>query len=1230
MGIMKFMHKKLFIFFLIFPLFALLGADAKAEKYEPRPVPGKFIVKLTDKASPSTISQALSSEFKFNKFTPLALNESLKSGRNLQNYYVVHKNDPTLTQEEVVAALGPSNIEFIEPDYYIDFYELPDDSLFPHQWYLHNTGQGYYGIQRKTGDFNDSLVIKYGTPGKDINLTAFYDNPPAEKTRVVVAIIDTGVDVFHPELQGRLWKNPDEIPFNNIDDDHNGYIDDTLGYDVSGDSISFYDITGDNDPSDYHGHGTHIAGIIATNRDGLGVVGVAPWVELMAVKVRPNATTAVGAAGIIYAVNAGAHIISISWGTPYESYILREAVVYAHENDVLVCVAAGNSGQYDNLYPGSYPESFTVGAGNSLGFVTDFSTYGEQIDIIAPGLDILSLRAGGTDMYAEANEPGVRIIGSDSLYYLSDGTSMAAPVVAGAAARLWSYRPELTLTELEEILQLGATDLVDPLNKGDTLMGPDSISGYGYLNVEGSYNLLANGGIHIVEPILRNRYTGEVDIKIAPVAGYVGDWELYYSVGSNSEDWQYLTDSASLPADSLAFVFDRPGLNNIVNLRLDDNLGNAHTTSFTYVNDNTLEITSPTDGENLKYYLEIKGSVYGPEYKSLTISYKFNGLAPVEILTVTNEFFDTLIYNWNISGLDAGNYTIILTGEYNGSPLVDSINVEILSSFAAGWPQQLTGRGALTAVCADLNNDNTKEVIVGTNYGLNVFKFNGDPVEGFPVLIGLDTRCVPAIYDVDRDGQEEIIVTNEEGIHVFNYDGTYAPGWPRQCPTGFLAFGFPTPTVTRLSLDQDSVIVLVNNDGDVYAYEFNGDSYFYSLEGYFTSFNQQPSGSFYYGGNTVTSADLTGNNLMEMVVTYSSSLPYAGVGLFESRTGLPAFHQPLPYILNTSVIYGSVLADLNGDQLPEIIVSGYDNADRKIWAITNGTDTLPGWPISLPDVNGWLSTYPMVADLDLDGSPEILTTYFEFDIASLYIFRADGTPYVELAGRPPGEAFNQPVTFGVPIVADLTGDKHPEIIIRSGHIFPGTGPELVYVLDYTGTPLPGWPIETPTRSSMVFSTPFAPMVDDIDNDGKVEMVLIGEANDLYIWDFEADYRRGKNTGRLFMDNHNSGNMATRDIITDVPDQEEEPSLPRTFLLAQNYPNPFNPLTVIEFSLPERSDVSLEIYNILGRKVTTLVDGSLRAGNYEIEFDGTGYASGVYFYRLKTNTQQSTRKMILLK
>jgi len=1196
-----------------------------------RPVPGKFIVKLAVEARPTILRQSLSAGEQLRPISQLRLRAELIGTESWNQWYTFYSSRKDITADEVISILGRENILHIEQDCYLEFFEFPSDSLFSHQWYLHNTGQSYLGIERIEGDFNDSLILKRGTPGSDIGLNRFYFDPPAEATRVVVAIIDSGTDLLHPELQGRLWRNRDEIPANGVDDDHNGFVDDTLGYDISGDTLAFINPDGDNNPTDEIGHGTHIAGIVASNADGIGIVGIAPTAEIMSVKIRPNATNAIGAAGIIYAVNAGADIISLSWGTPFESSVLKEALDIARRNGVFVCIAAGNSGTNECYYPAAFDSAFSVAAGNSDGFMTSFSTWGPHIDLVAPGLDILSLRAAGTDMYAAIGEPSVRIVDSSGLYYLSDGTSMAAPMVAGAAARLLAVRPDLSLDELETILRLGADDLLDPWNQGDSLPGPDSISGFGYLNVEASLDLLTSGGIHIVVPVRQTRYVDEVDVRIAALSGYTGGWVLDCSLNPDRDGWQRLNSGATLPANSVAYTFYATDPCGHVYLRLTDDFGSSSFTDFIFVNRNRLEITFPLPGDEFNYTIPVIGYAYGVDIDSVTVSYESAGHTPVCLHVSTAEYFDSLIYSWNASGLEAGEYTICLKGFFAGGLATDEVHIKINSAFTEGWPQELTGRGGLSPVCADLDKDGVKEIIVGTTFGLNVFHADGHMADGFPVLSKYNMRSVPAVYDIDRDGQSEIICTNELGVFAFNHDGTLARGWPRLWANDHIGFGYPNPVVTQLGVGvhEDSAVICVTSDGTILAYEFNGNSYFFSLGGWFASFMPYTTTSGFWGGNAVSSTDLTGDGQNEVVVTFSATQPFAGVGIFEGRTGQPAFDRPEPYVIINNGVYGTVLADLNNDNLPEIITVGIDSGNtRTIWVKTRGVDDLPGWPIALPGVEGWRASYPIAADLDLDGIPEILCTFFEFDISSLYIFRADGSPYVTLEGRPVGEAYTQPVTFGTPIVANLTGDDYPEIVIRSGYIMPGTGYEKVHILDYTVTPLPGWPMNTPARPSEVFSTIFAPLVDDIDNDGLVELILVSEANEIYIWDFDASYDNGRNMGRLFMDNSNTSIYGDRKIPTDVP--EIDPTLPIAFRLEQNYPNPFNPTTRIEFSTSTTTRVKLEVFNVLGRHVSTLVDDELRPGNHSATFDGSAYASGAYFYRLKAGERRITKKMVLLK
>jgi hypothetical protein len=1192
---MKLSSRSMMLLWLFLLSFGTGRNAASGQVAETGPIPGRFVVKVRSGVPKEAVGQALSTNQYLQPLMSIESAGQRTGSDELRRLYSLRTDDLSLTAEQIRIQLGPDNIEYVEPEYLIEFFDVPADPLFPNQWYLRNTGQSYLAVDRFDGPNNDTLALRKGTAGNDAGMSFLYDNPMPVSTRVVVAVVDTGVDPTHPDLQGHLWENSDEIPDNGVDDDHNGYIDDIVGYDISGDTVSTFKIVGDNDPSDQTGHGTHIAGIIAAAQNQQGIVGFSSAAEIMAVKIRPNGTTPVGAMGIVY---------------------------------------AGNTGDLRYMYPAAVPEAITVAAGDSRGYVTSFSTYGPHIDLCAPGQNILSLRASGTDMYASFDEPQVHIIGVDSLYYLADGTSMAAPMVAGAAAVIWSIKPQLTLGQLEADLVAGARDIVDPFAVGDSLPGFDSVSGYGYLDVGRSLQIARQGGLYFVTPEPHTRHVGQMPVKAAAIGGYTGAWTLYCATSSQPENWQLLASGTTPPSDSVLCVISGPQYNGPLTLKLVDNFGTSRYTKAVLVTATRLELTSPEPNVRYDYNIPVAGHVYGPDYISSSLSFQTAGGSRELLFETGGEFFDSLIYSWNASGVNLGPCTIYLEGQFQSGTLVDSVTFLLTSAFAEGWPQDIGGRGGLSAAASDLDKDGTKELIVGTTYGLNVFHSDGRPFEGFPALFGSTARCVPAVYDTDGDGFDEIICCSDSGIYVFNNDGTYASGWPTIFhDLGNWGYGTPNPTITELDINEDSAIVTLDQLGNVLAYRFNGDPYFFStetLEGLFTSFYHQPQSSLYFNGNGISGADLDGDGWNELVVSYSANETKGGVAVFDGRTGQPAFGQPLPYVIKASVVFGTILADLDGDEHPEIVTSGCDSTGvPTIWVKTGGLSNLAGWPRRLPEAKDWLGSYPMAADLDLDGVPEILTTYYEFDIGGLYIFRADGTPYRTTEGRPEGEAYRYAATFGVPVVANLMGDQYPEIVIRSGHIFPSSGRELVHILDHFANPVPGWPIETPTDPNMVFSTPFAPMVDDVDGDGLVELILVGEGLNVFVWDFDASYMDGKNCARVLGDNSNSSIYRGTGIVTEVEGGNSTP-LPRQFALHQNYPNPFNPFTSITFELPSRTHVSLEVFNVLGQRVGLLVDQSLPGGSHTIGFDGSRLASGVYLYRLQTEHDEATRKMVLVK
>lgn len=259
---------------------------------------------------------------------------------------------------------------------------------------------------------------------------------------VIVAVIDTGVDLTHPDLADSLWRNTGEMgagrETNAVDDDGNGFVDDWQGWDFAND---------DNDPQDDHGHGTHVAGIIAAIANNqLGVAGGASLgcpAQIMALKVlkaNGEGADADVASAIVYAADQGARVINLSLGDPAETPAIELAIDAATAHGALVSAAAGNSGRFGVYYPAAYPNAVAVAASDSANQRAWFSSYGPQVDLAAPGEGIISTLPGGG-------------------YGARSGTSMATPHVAAAAALLASQPQFDSPEDIRAALEDTALDL---------------------------------------------------------------------------------------------------------------------------------------------------------------------------------------------------------------------------------------------------------------------------------------------------------------------------------------------------------------------------------------------------------------------------------------------------------------------------------------------------------------------------------------------------------------------------------------------------------------------------------------------------------------------------------------------------------------------------------------------------------------------------------------------------
>ena len=268
---------------------------------------------------------------------------------------------------------------------------------------------------------------------------------------VTVAIIDSGFDPTHPELQNLLAVNEDD-PINGIDDDENGLIDDHTGFDF---------VKNSGELTDYTGHGTHIAGIIAADHSVGEIQGAAPEVKLLPLSfLEGDGGGTVGAAlrAIDYAAERKAQVINASWGGPGCSLTLRDRIKSLSLDNILFVSAAGNEGRSLDDFP-EYPAAFTienqiaVGASTDDGYTAWFSNYGSFVSLVAPGYEINSTYPLKFDTLE--SEDG-KFKPNDGLMYL-DGTSMAAPFVAAAAAILWSKKPEASYSEIKKALIDGVT-----------------------------------------------------------------------------------------------------------------------------------------------------------------------------------------------------------------------------------------------------------------------------------------------------------------------------------------------------------------------------------------------------------------------------------------------------------------------------------------------------------------------------------------------------------------------------------------------------------------------------------------------------------------------------------------------------------------------------------------------------------------------------------------------------
>ena len=385
------------------------------------------------------------------------------------------------SEEELASGLkkiiDDENVALYQPNYSYEASSLSvDDELIEKQWALYNDGSFYMeeqknefpvfdmpfgdakmpgqwrtpnGSDRASGNFRyhsygNSASNIVATEGIDINIDEAWEIYSDSGKEVIVAIVDTGVDYTHEDLNGNIWINKQEIADNGIDDDGNGYIDDVYGWNFYNNSNNVY--VGSEDD-----HGTHGAGTIIANADnGKGIVGIVQSdnIKVMCVKALGGRDGAGSTASVVqaiqYAEANGASICNLSLGTTNNDKALFQTIA---NSNMLFVVAAGNDSRNIDIsasYPASYDLENLISVGNLNydGTLHYTSNHGvNSVDIVAPGTYILSTT-------------------TNNGYSYMTGTSMSAPFVSGAAALVYSHYGDITLADVKEML-LGSAKKLD-------------------------------------------------------------------------------------------------------------------------------------------------------------------------------------------------------------------------------------------------------------------------------------------------------------------------------------------------------------------------------------------------------------------------------------------------------------------------------------------------------------------------------------------------------------------------------------------------------------------------------------------------------------------------------------------------------------------------------------------------------------------------------------------------
>ncbi len=1034
----------------------------------------------------------------------------------LKNVLIITPTDKADINALIEEYRNCPEVEYAEPDVYIELYSSPDDSHYQHQWYLNNTGQAHDMIEEHDHCNNDDeLVSGVGAVDADIDADEVYNNPPANTTTSIVAILDTGVDIDHPDLADNIWVNTDEIPDNGIDDDYNGYIDDVKGWDFQGENGS----SPDNDPTDIFGHGTHCAGIVgAVTGNGQGIAGAATDVQIMALRAVdfPFASSATEA--LIYAVDNNADVISMSFGLLEHSDLFESACQFAYNRGVTLVAAMGNDHGEELNEPAVYTTTIGVGATDHFDTVTSYSTYGNHISVVAPGDDILSLRGDLTDMYGDdpfCPETDAHVY--DDIYYFSSGTSMAAPIVAAIASYLHAVSPGLNPIMTQQIIEQTSDDYTEPYGpEGPTgLDGWDIYSGYGRVNLNQALQNAPTTRAQIITPQNGGFHTDTIYIH------GIADWDgssfytVEYGEGDEPGNWTEIKTSFSPVSFGELAGWNTDSLEGRYTIRL--RVGDDHLDCVTIsiASGCMAKIMSPSEGAEINSLTDIIGHGFCENgFDSVVLEY---GMASPIIFgpgfgavinTSTAPIINNVLGTWYSHDLNPGTYAIRSAVFFNDVIVVaDTITVNMIPDFADENSTR-TNVGAYTSPVAnygDFDFDGINEIVVGTSSGLVFLQPDGKlKTQGMPETPAENFLIPVAVGDINGDGLDDLVTVGGNPGMIYAFPSNEPP-FMIPLTINFYTSGEANYTDETIC----NIIILEDIDADCNDEIIVNLSYYWTpqLIGVYDNDGTELWSTFNLDyRQVILSADLNGDGISEIYTCDD------GGSIIKQRILEDTIinERNIQFGGHDVKMHNITAFDVDYDGYLEIVLTvASDNSDYyQFHALNFDLTDVTGWPHETPINDLYIPTNPIFTDLNEDGIFEYFVAVLALEQSYIYAYNVDGSPFLSDSEG----LFSTTTEAGIInmlCVADIDGIGYAELVaIVNPDYLRSYRLQRMMAWDYNGDAIDGFPkITGMVVNGFSPSNPYeenyrhTPTIGDLDEDGILDLFSPVIDSELIITEF---------------------------------------------------------------------------------------------------------------------------------